>query len=281
MSQPLVSVITPVFNSVRYLELCINSVLDQSCPHIEHILVDGGSTDGTVEVLKKYGERFPDRIRYMSGPDRGACDAWNKGWAMARGEILGWLGADDLYHPGTAEKVVEYFALNPGTFFLHGGCDVIDEEGRVIVKVPARDFNLKEIINGSNSIIAPAAFYRREVIERVGPLDTSINTCDHDYWIRVGKVFPIARTEEVLASFRIHRGSVSGSDNSFKVYLRENYYLRKKHGGRIFPDFTLRWLAFQLVELARLVPGLGNPDFYYRYISPLLVRWRQRGSRSR
>lgn len=275
MCLPLVSVITPVFNNVRYIEECILSVLEQNYPNIEHVFVDGGSTDGTLDILKRFNERYPERVRYISEPDRGACDAWNKGWGMAKGEILGWLGADDLYEHNAISDVVDFFGANPEALFVSGGCNIIDKNSQLIVKVPASEFNLEKALSGHNCIMAPAAFYKREVIEKVGSLDISINICDHDYWIRVGKLFPIYRTENCLASFRIHDKSVSGVRGSFRLYLKEHYYIQKKHRSPMLLCILVRWPLFGIIELIRMVLGPRQSEFYYRYISPALVRFRK------
>lgn len=97
---PLVSMITPVLNADKYLESCINSVLNQNYNNIEHVFVDAGSKDMTLDILRKYRQDYPKRIRFASGKDKGACDAWNKGWEIAAGDILGWLGADDVLEEG-------------------------------------------------------------------------------------------------------------------------------------------------------------------------------------
>ncbi|MEI9479708.1 MAG: glycosyltransferase, partial [Deltaproteobacteria bacterium] len=101
---PLVTIITVVLNFVKYAEACIESVLKESYPHIEHVIIDGGSTDGTVDILSRYSTKYPDRVRFISEPDGGPWDAANKGINMAKGEILGFIGADDMYEPGVIES---------------------------------------------------------------------------------------------------------------------------------------------------------------------------------
>ena len=110
---PLVSIITPVLNGIKYLEECIQSVLNQSYARIEHIIVDGGSTDGTVEMLSSYQAKHPDRIRFVSEPGTGVGEALNKGLRMAKGGIFGWVNADDFFEPGAVQTVVEFFRANP------------------------------------------------------------------------------------------------------------------------------------------------------------------------
>jgi len=252
---PLVSIITPVLNGIKYLEACIESVLNQSYPYIEHIFVDGGSTDGTLELLSSHRARHPERIRFISEPDKGAEDAWNKGWKIARGEIFGWLGSDDMFEPGAIQTVVEFFRANPDACFVFGGCNIINERGEVIGKVAVRDFDLEEAINDRCLVPAPSAFYRREVIEKVGFMDTSIHSCDLDYWIRVGKVFEIYQIETTLANFRHHKDSTSGSKEAYKMYPREVFIISRRYGGSLFSPCARRY--YRMVIIERLRPILG------------------------
>jgi glycosyltransferase involved in cell wall biosynthesis len=246
----LVSIITPVLNGVKYLEDCIQSVLSQTYPHIEHIFIDGGSTDGTLEMLRSYQAKYPERIRVISEPDRSAGEAWNKGLRMAKGEIFGWLGSDDIYEPDTIQTVMEFFRKNPDAYFVFGGCNFINEKGEIIGKAQIKDFDLKEAINDTCYIPCPSAFYRREIIKKVGSMDTTINACDLDYWIRVGKVFQIHRIEKLLSNFRLHKDSVSGSKEAGKMYALEGYIISRRHGGRIFSPRAR--LYFMSVILDRL-----------------------------
>lgn len=263
---PLVSIITPILNGSKYLELCIQSVLNQTYPYIEHIFVDGGSTDGTIEILADYQVKYPNRIRFISEPDKGAVEAWNKGWDLARGEIFGWLGSDDVLEFDAIQTVLDFFRQNPGAFFIFGGCNYINEKSEIIERIITRDFNLKKIINGTSlcPIPNPSAFYKREIIYKIGYLDTSINAADFDYWIRVGKEFPIHRINKVLSSFRIHENSVS-SKKAGKIYAREDFLISKRHGGGFFSSYAKRYYFLLLVGFLR--PSLG---FTYPFLSKVL-----------
>ena len=260
---PIVSVITPVRNGIKYLEECVRSVLNQTYPNIEHVFVDGGSSDGTLEMLTSYQSKYPDRIRFISGPDRSAGEAWNKGLKMAKGEILGWLGSDDVYEPDAIMTVVEFFRANSDAYFVFGGCNYINEKGKVIGKAYTRDFNLKEAINNMCRIPCPSAFYRREVIEKVGLLDTREIGVELDYWIRVGKVFQIYRIEKLLSNFRMHKGSFSGSKEAGKIYVREGFIINRRHGGSIFSARVARYLLYRSVIFAWVLPIMAS---VYRFI---------------
>lgn len=251
---PLVSIITPVLNGVEYLEVCIQSVLSQSYRYIEHIFVDGGSCDGSLDVLKSYKARHPDRIRLVSEADKKAGEAWNKGLRIARGGIFGWLGSDDIYEPGAVMAAVEFFRSNPEAWFVFGGCNYINEKGEKIAGFPVKDFDLEEIINDKCYMPTSSAFYKREVIEKVGFMDTSLTMCDLDYWIRAGRLFHPYRIEKVLSGFRIHKHSFTFSKGAGIRYARDGYIITRRYGGSIFSAWR-RVIRSILNELLRLVLG--------------------------
>ena len=268
MDKLLVSIITPVLNGIKYLEPCIQSVLSQSYPYIEHVFIDGGSTDGTLDMLISYRAKYPDRIRFISEPDKGPCDAWNKGLGMAKGEILGWLGSDDMSEPDAIMTVVEFFRTNPDAYFVFGDCNYINENGKIIGKYRTKDFNLKEMINDLNPIPCSSAFYKREVIEKVGFTDTSLYAWDLDYWIRVGKVFQIHRIEKVLSNFRIHKESQRGSKEAGKIYAIDGFIVSRRHGGSIFSPRGRRYIMFVIIRpllIRPLLPILIRIYYFIKY----------------
>jgi len=255
---PLVSIIVPVFNGVKYLEACIESVLSQSYPHIEHIFIDGGSTDGTVDMLSRYSTKYPDRVRFISEPDEGAWDAVNKGVRIGKGEIFGVLGADDTYEPGAIQAIVDFFRANPGAHLVFGDCNYINEKGEIIRRPRAKDFNLKEAINGTMFPTGPSTFYSREVFEKIGLFDALVS--DVDFIIRVGKVFQIYRIDKVLSSYRIHKGSLTtGSWERRKKQFRDVRIISRRHGGSIFSVYSRIYYAYVIIDWLRPVFGPVYP----------------------
>ncbi|MDI6735136.1 MAG: glycosyltransferase family 2 protein [bacterium] len=254
----LVSIITPIFNGAKYLEHCIQSILSQSYPYIEHIFIDGNSSDGTVEILASYAVRYSDRVRFISESDKGSGDAWNKGLRMARGEIFGELGSDDMSEPGAIQAVVDFFRLNQDAYFVFGICNYINEKGEIIMKGQAKDFDLEEIINEGCYVPTSASFYRREVIERVGMYDTLGN--DLDYLIRVAKAFPIHQIKKTLSNFRIHKESATtGSKKEIrKMWLREDCLVSRRHGGRFFSGYCKRYYEFVITERLQAILGRNH-----------------------
>ncbi len=182
----LVSVVTPSLNQGGFIEETIKSVLSQDYSKIEHIVVDGGSTDSTTDILA----HFEGRIRWVSEPDRGQADAVNKGFSMARGEILGWLNSDDTYLPGAISTVAEYFARHPEVVMVYGDAYFIDRDGRITGEYSTEQFRFERLAE-SCYICQPTVFIRAEVFKKIGDLNVDLQTCmDYDYWIRIGKYYP-------------------------------------------------------------------------------------------
>lgn len=248
---PQVSVITPVLNGKRYLMECIDSVLSQSYTNVEHVFVDGGSTDGTLDLLAECSSNHPGRIRFMTGKDRNAEDAWNKGICAAQGEILGWLGADDVYFPGALEAVMDFFKANPQAAFAFGGCDEVDEHGQVIRRTGRRDFDLDEALNDPYIFPSPSAFFKKQIVSKIGLLDTNFAPSDFDYWIRIAKVYSPHRIEKVLSQFRVHSGSTGGAKGAGTRYAYAAYKISRKHGGRIFSRRLRHLLILEVADFCR------------------------------
>lgn len=199
--QPLLSVVVPCFNRADYLVPTIDSILTQDYPNIECVVMDGGSQDGTIEILEGYG----DKVRWISQPDKGPQDAINRGWAMCEGEILAWLNADDLWAPGAVSQVVTYFREHPETDVVYGDCGIINQEGRHIDTALIPEWNLRYAIERCDNIIyQPAAFMRRTILEHVGWLYPKL-LHDHELWLRISLAGGrLAHFPSVLAYIRDH-----------------------------------------------------------------------------
>ncbi len=210
---PRISIITPSYNQAAFIEQTILSVLNQDYPDLEYIVMDGGSTDGTLEILKKYN----GRLIWISEPDRGQSHAINKGFSMATGEVLAFLNSDDLYEPGALIKVGQFFAKNPEAAWLTGRCHIIDKYGKEIRKAITSYKNFWLRMGGYrtlqilNFISQPATFWQRAVVESIGPFDETLEySMDYDYSLRVGQHHPWHVLDLYLASFRIHPTSKAG-----------------------------------------------------------------------
>ncbi len=219
---PSISVVTPSFNAVETIEEAIDSVRAQDYPKLEHVVVDGGSTDGTVAILER-----SEGVRFVSEPDEGRVDAVNKGVAMTSGDVIAWLNADDLYHPGALRAVGEAFAANPGAMWVSGYCDIIDGDGQEIRRAVTayKNWLLRRwsypLYLTQNFVSDPATFVRREAFEEAGPLNPRYRIShDYDFWLRVGRRHPPVVLERTLSSFRMTEGtqSMEGFERQFEEH---------------------------------------------------------------
>ena len=211
---PKISVVTPSLNQGNYIERTITSVLGQGYPNCEYIVIDGGSTDGTIEILKKYEKH----ITWISEKDSGQSDAINKGVQMSTGEIFGYLNTDDTYETGTLNRVAEVFANNPSVMWLTGKCRIVDEDDREIRRIITRYKNFLlnhysyRVLLVANPISQPATFWRKKVTEEYGSFDVNEHLAmDYEYWLRIGKKYSPRIIDEYLARFRVYRASKTSS----------------------------------------------------------------------
>lgn len=237
---PLVSIITPTYNMAKYLTETIESVLSQDYPNIEYIVVDGASTDGSLDIL----ERYQGRLRYFSEPDRGPSDAAWKGFRQARGEIFAWLNADDTFLPGAVRKGVEYFQAHPETDVVYGEGWWIDENGATIGRYPTLPFDAK-VLERDCFICQPASFIRATAYRRC-ELDPSVNrSFDYDLWIRMAKAgISFDAIPQYLANSRMHTGAKT-------IYERDSVFqasmdLLKRHYGYIPLPWIFGYTAYRL-----------------------------------
>lgn len=205
---PRVTIVTPSYNQGRFIEETIRSVLLQGYAPLEYVVMDGGSTDGAVEIIRKYE---PWLYFWTSGPDGGQSHAINEGWRRGTGEIVAWLNSDDVYEPGVVWKAVSLLAEHPDAGMVYGHSTEYDEEGRNVGKLRGRPFVAEEIIWGRNPVAQPSAFMRRGVIDRVGCLNESLHfAMDYDLWLRLGTAAPVFFVDEIWSRFRFYPQSKSG-----------------------------------------------------------------------
>jgi glycosyltransferase involved in cell wall biosynthesis len=214
---PTISVITPSYNQAGFIEQTIESILSQDYPGLEYIVMDGGSTDGTLDVLKKYD----GRILWFSERDRGQAHAINKGLAIAKGDILAYLNSDDCYLPGALEQVGRFFASHPAAAWLTGRCRIIDTQGREIRRAIQwyknfwLQFRSYQVLLVLDYIAQPATFWRRDVFQQVGTFDETMHlVLDYDLSLRLGRSYPLHVLNQPLAAFRVHENSKSSTSTS-------------------------------------------------------------------
>ncbi len=230
-----ISVIIPSFNQDKYIEQTIESILSQKYVNVEIIVLDGGSTDNTTAILKKYSSK----IYWESKKDKGQSDAINKGLKRATGDILMYLNSDDILLPGSLQVVSEFFSNNPKNMWVTGKCINISEKGtpiRLFVTFWKNSLLTVSMLSPTiaswllfiaNYISQPATFFRKEVFKSIGEFNSSLHlTMDYDYWLRLSKVTDLKIMGENLAAFRIH--SEAKSQKNYKNVLDEGYRVLQK-----------------------------------------------------
>lgn len=202
---PLVSIITPSFNQAAFLEETINAVLSQDYPAIEYWIIDGGSTDGSVEIIRRYAHKLRG---WVSEKDAGQADAINKGLRQAGGEILAWINSDDLYRPGAISSAVTSLQVNPEVGLVYSDVDSIDVEGETFNRMRYGHWQLADLM-AFNVIGQASVFFRRSVLEQAGYLDPSYHyLLDHQLWLRMACVTQLKYVPgEVWAAARMHAGA--------------------------------------------------------------------------
>jgi glycosyltransferase involved in cell wall biosynthesis len=211
---PKISVITPSYNQVHFIEETIQSVLSQNYPHLEYIVMDGGSTDGTIEILKKYSSQ----LYWISEKDRGQSHAINKGLRQVTGDVIAFLNSDDLYEPGALLAVGNFFASHPETCWLTGWCHTVNTQGHKIRNLSTAYKKFWLIWHSYKALLVldyvsqPATFWKREVIDKVGDFNENLHyAMDYDYSLRVGKHYKLWVLPRYLARFRVHPSSKAGA----------------------------------------------------------------------
>lgn len=202
---PLVSIVTPSFNSVQFIRETIESVLSQDYPVIEHIVVDGCSTDGTLDVLNQY-----PHLNWISEPDQGQSDALNKGFRIAKGEIIGWLNADDTYELNAVQIAVQFLADHPDVDLVYSDARVIDEKGCQVGITRSRAFE-QNLLLSTNYIKQPTVFMRRKIIDSLEGVNEKLEyVMDWEFWLRVEHNFKMCYIpDKILANFRLIPGTKS------------------------------------------------------------------------
>ncbi len=245
---PLVSIVTPSLNQGAFIAECIESVLAQDYPRIEHVVVDGGSTDGTVEILRRYSH-----LRWVSEPDDGQAAAINDGFRMARGDIFGWINADDYYLPGAIAAAVDVL-VETGCGLVHGGWLKVGEDGTVYKELPPIPWDFVEQLEARNAVAQPGTLFTRHAFETVGGLDANLRyALDYELWLKLGAQFEVRQVDRPLAAYRFH--STSKTVAEAHGFVAETWRSSRKHGARltspIFLEYYLPRTHPKLYRLSR------------------------------
>jgi glycosyltransferase involved in cell wall biosynthesis len=252
---PIISIVTPSYNQGKFIEDTIQSVLIQNYPNVEHIIVDNCSTDGTVEILKKY-----PFLKWISEPDKGQADALNKGFHKATGDIIAYLNSDDQYCPGVFLTVADYFLEHPECKWLCGNVIFTDSKGMVYVKKKPL-YSLFILRFATSSIYQPNVFFRRQILEEIGYLREDFHTImDQEWFCRIAEYYAPEIIDKDFAIFRLHSQSksFSGPNTSYyKRYIEErkiifsHYFPFIRPILKIAPIFTIN-LLHQTARVVKL-----------------------------
>ncbi|MFC1868225.1 glycosyltransferase family 2 protein [Thermodesulfobacteriota bacterium] len=257
---PKISIVTPSYNQGEFIEATIRSVLDQNYPNLEYIVMDGGSTDGSVDIIKKYANRL---THWESHPDKGQADAIYRGFERATGEILGWVNSDDLLISGCLDKTRRYFATHPEEEWVVGGTILIDRKGGYVPNSRGNPrcnlggrIKFHRLLFSGCGFNQPASFWRRETFFDVGGFDRSLRFCfDYDLYFRLAQRRPSGNIRDFLACFRKHPASKSNTIQNIRD--AENELLRHKYGryqkSELYRKSVAMWyITFGLVK-ARII----------------------------
>jgi glycosyltransferase involved in cell wall biosynthesis len=259
MGTPKVSIVTPSFNQARYLPETLRCIREQDYPNIEHIVVDGGSTDGTLDIL-----RAAKGIRWVSERDRGQVDALNKGFKMASGEILAWLNADDTMNRNTVSTAVAALGHTGGDL-VYGNLEIVDEHGKFMRMSYGIPFDFRILLYGIDYIGQQTVFFRRELLARSGPLREEFdNGFDHELWLRMAQHGRLVYVPELRAQIRYHAEAKSVARNSVTLTDRQ----------KIVAEY---WTRGGLPILFQRQPWFKLVNYWYRLQRQLRIPLAERG----
>jgi glycosyltransferase involved in cell wall biosynthesis len=277
---PKISIVTPSYNQGQFIERTIKSVLDQKYSNLEYIVVDGGSNDNTIKILKKYSSK----LRWVSEKDKGQTDAINKGIRMSTGEIISYLNSDDVYEPGSFKIIADYFINNPEAMLVYGKGKHIDKGDEFIEDYPSKPTDYLGL-HPTCSICQPTAFWKRELIEEIGYFDMSLKyAMDYDYWIRTSMKYPLNYIYKYLGSTRFYKETKTSGQRS-KVH-REIIEVQKRYYSRVHANWILALVHAKLEKndrstvykntafLITLIFGSLYGFLKFNHELPPLIVWR-------
>jgi glycosyltransferase involved in cell wall biosynthesis len=219
-----ITIITPSYNQEAYIEQTIESVLAQNYPDVEHIVVDGGSSDGTITILKRY-----DHLIWIAEKDRGQADALNKGLALATGDIIGWINSDDYYEKDIFGAVANHFS-DPSTAWIVGNLSKVRDEDGIIIPDKSPMVTYERLVRNPDIVRQQCTFFRRSALDRAGGWNAEFfMVMDLDLWIRLARISPPKMVDQTLAYFRVHANQKTGLSNLQRQTREICRVLRREH----------------------------------------------------
>jgi len=253
---PTIALVTPVFNSARYLEASIQSVLSQNYPHLQYVIADGGSTDGSIEIIRKYEHRLH---AWFSGKDRGMYDAINQAFARTSGEVMGWISATDLLHVGSLFVVGSVFREFPAVEWVTGHPTGFSEDGMAVQVLNLRRWSRMRFLAGVNRYIQQeSTYWRRSLWDRSGSRvdDSRRNASDFELWVRFFRFARLYTVDALIGGYRTHSDSIGLQDIEACHQIHEEILEREIAS---LPDATLLKAFRSLSRSAQNVAGLEKP----------------------
>jgi glycosyltransferase involved in cell wall biosynthesis len=253
----LISIITPVYNGIKHIEYCIKNVIAQDCSDMEHLIIDGGSTDGTVDIIKKYADQNP-YLRWISEKDEGQPDAMNKGISMARGGIICFLNVDDYFDPGAINRAVHMFKDLPDPSFLVGNCNVWSEDGKLLYVNKPRRLRIVDLLMGwdvnPHPVNPSAYFYSKSLHEVIGPIDKEDRVAhDLDFILRAVQSANVIYVNEIFGNYRFYPGTITYEDQKRGLAGDRAKYIRGKYKKQLpfiqKMDFIIRKIYYYFCNL--------------------------------
>jgi len=262
---PIVTIVMPSLNHSIFIEQAIQSVITQDYPQIELIVMDGGSIDGTIEILKKYS----NLISWYSKPDQGLYDAVNKGWELAKGDYIGYLNCDDCLCPVAVNTLVENLIEDPSIPFVYGDYYRINQQGNILETYHSKEPDLNNLLRNGNYIFTGSMLFRRSILDEIGWLDLQYKyAADYDFCIRIAQKYSMVHVPLPLAMFRMHNDSKS-QNSKWKMW-QETIDISYRYSDMHYFSLHSRYWLDRLFHLMPETVFFQKPLVFFRKFLRLL-----------